>query len=111
MTRRSARKHGFRKLRCNNCIRPSLVFPAARHTIDLFLTAGIDTLIGVRSREVRSAAWQLPAARSRRPPGPRPGPVGTNTSPVRSVMGLSTRSGIVFGASPFFDQLFTMGGV
>jgi outer membrane protein insertion porin family len=26
-------------------------------------------------------------------------------------MGLSTRSGLVFGNSPFFDQLFTMGGV
>src|ERR1051325_11040768 len=26
-------------------------------------------------------------------------------------MGLSSRSGLVFGNSPFFDQLFTMGGV
>src|SRR5438046_9492089 len=34
-----------------------------------------------------------------------------STSPVRFVMGLSTRSGLLFGNSPFFDQLFTMGGV
>src|SRR5256884_7690739 len=34
-----------------------------------------------------------------------------STSPIRFVMGLSTRSGLVFGNSPFFDQLFTMGGV
>src|SRR2546422_10788737 len=33
-----------------------------------------------------------------------------STSPVRFVMGLSARSGLVFGNSPFFDQLFTMGG-
>jgi len=34
-----------------------------------------------------------------------------STWPVGFVMGLSTRSGLVFGNSPFFDQLFTMGGV
>src|SRR5439155_106535 len=34
-----------------------------------------------------------------------------SASPVRFVMGLSTRSGLLFGNSPFFDQLFTMGGV
>jgi outer membrane protein assembly factor BamA len=31
-------------------------------------------------------------------------------SPAKFVLGLSTRSGFVFGKSPFFDQLFTMGG-
>src|SRR5258708_38015235 len=34
----------------------------------------------------------------------------TSTSPIRFALGLSTRSGAVFGHSPFFDQLFTMGG-
>jgi outer membrane protein insertion porin family len=32
------------------------------------------------------------------------------TSQVKFVLGLSTRSGFVFGSSPFFDQLFTLGG-
>ena len=31
-------------------------------------------------------------------------------SQVKFVLGLSTRSGFVFGSSPFFDQLFTLGG-
>jgi outer membrane protein insertion porin family len=29
---------------------------------------------------------------------------------VKFVLGLSTRSGFVFGSAPFFDQLFTLGG-
>jgi len=32
------------------------------------------------------------------------------TSQVKFVLGLSTRAGFVFGSSPFFDQLFTLGG-
>src|SRR4029077_20622749 len=32
------------------------------------------------------------------------------TSNVKFVLGLSTRSGFVFGNSPFFEQLFTLGG-
>src|SRR6185503_10358225 len=31
-------------------------------------------------------------------------------SPIRLTMALSTRSGFVFGDSPFFEQLFSMGG-
>jgi outer membrane protein insertion porin family len=31
-------------------------------------------------------------------------------NPMPVVLGLSTRSGLVFGNSPFFDQLFSMGG-
>ena len=37
--------------------------------------------------------------------GGRPGSSG-----VKFVLGFSTRSGFVFGDSPFFDQLFFMGG-
>ena len=36
------------------------------------------------------------------------GPGGV--APVKFVLGLSTRSGFVFGHAPFFDQLFTLGG-
>ena len=35
---------------------------------------------------------------------------GASANPPKFVLGLSTRSGFVFGKSPFFDQLFTMGG-
>src|SRR6185436_16171268 len=31
-------------------------------------------------------------------------------APIRFTMGLSTRSGFIFGDSPFFEQLFSMGG-
>jgi outer membrane protein insertion porin family len=34
----------------------------------------------------------------------------TGGNPMAVVLGLSTRSGLVFGNSPFFDQLFSMGG-
>jgi outer membrane protein insertion porin family len=34
----------------------------------------------------------------------------TGGNPLRVVLGLSTRSGFVFGNSPFFDQLFSLGG-
>src|SRR5438093_1453429 len=41
-------------------------------------------------------------------------PIGTLgnpvSSPVKFVLGFSTRSGFVFGNSPFFEQLFTLGG-
>jgi outer membrane protein insertion porin family len=41
-------------------------------------------------------------------------PIGTignsATSNVKFVLGFSTRSGFVFGNSPFFEQLFTLGG-
>ncbi|MGH7570026.1 MAG: outer membrane protein assembly factor BamA [Gemmatimonadales bacterium] len=32
------------------------------------------------------------------------------SSPIQFVLGFSTRSGFVFGESPFFEQLFTLGG-
>jgi outer membrane protein insertion porin family len=36
--------------------------------------------------------------------------LGKSGNPMPVVLGLSTRSGLVFGNSPFFDQLFSMGG-
>ena len=35
---------------------------------------------------------------------------GSPTSNVKLVLGFSSRSGVVFGYTPFFDQLFTLGG-
>jgi len=35
---------------------------------------------------------------------------GSPTSNVKLVLGLSSRTGFVFGVTPFFDQLFTLGG-
>ncbi len=102
-------------LSCNNCLRSTIGFSIMRDTrIDLpFPTAG--TLhsfalsqsggplggTGDFQRLDLEGRWYAPLGQL----GGR-----TSTSPVRFVMGLSTRSGFVFGNSPFFDQLFTMGG-
>ncbi len=101
-------------LRCNNCIRSTLGVSLLRDTrIDLpFPTAGTMHSIGLSQsggplggsgnfqRLDLEGRWYAPL-----------GQAGSAMSPIRFVMGLSTRSGLVFGPSPFFDQLFTMGGV
>jgi outer membrane protein insertion porin family len=102
-------------LSCNNCVRSTLGFSILRDTrIDLpFPTAGTLHSIGLSQsggvlggtgdfqRLDLEGRWYAPL-----------GQVGsrTSTAPIRFVMGLSARSGLVFGNSPFFDQLFTMGG-
>jgi outer membrane protein insertion porin family len=107
---------GLAALRCNNCIRSTLGMSLMRDTrIDLpFPTGGTMHSLGVSQsggplggsgsfqRLDLEGRWYAPL-----------GQVGgsTSTSPIRFVLGLSTRSGAVFGNSPFFDQLFTMGGV
>ena len=107
---------GLASLRCNSCIRSTFGVSLMRDTrIDLpFPTGGTMHSIGLSQsggplggsgnfqRLDLEGRWYAPL-----------GQLGgaASTSPVRFVMGLSTRSGLVFGNSPFFDQLFTMGGV
>ncbi|PYP36558.1 MAG: outer membrane protein assembly factor BamA [Gemmatimonadetes bacterium] len=103
-------------LTCQNCVRSTLGMSLLRDTrIDLpFPTAGTMHSIGISQsggplggsgdfqRLDLEGRWYAPV-----------GQLGgsTNSAPIKLVMGLSTRSGFVFGYSPFFDQLFTMGGV
>ncbi len=107
---------GLASLSCNNCIRSTIGVSLLRDTrIDLpFPTAGTMHSIGISQsggplggsgnfqRLDLEGRWYAPL-----------GQLGgaASTSPIKFVMGLSSRSGIVFGNSPFFDQLFTMGGV
>ncbi|OLD01498.1 MAG: outer membrane protein assembly factor BamA [Gemmatimonadetes bacterium 13_1_40CM_3_69_22] len=105
---------GLASLSCNNCIRSTIGFSVMRDTrIDLpFPTAGTMHSIGISQsggplggtgnfqRVDLEGRWYAPLGQS----GGRTG------GGVKFVMGLSTRSGFVFGASPFIDQLFTMGG-
>ena len=107
---------GLASLSCNNCIRSTIGVSLLRDTrIDLpFPTAGTMHSIGISQsggplggsgnfqRLDLEGRWYAPL-----------GQLGgaASTSPIKFVMGLSSRSGIVFGTSPFFDQLFTMGGV
>lgn len=107
---------GLASLRCNNCIRSTFGVSLLRDTrVDLpFPTGGTMHSIGISQsggplggsgnfqRLDLEGRWYAPL-------GQLGGP--TSSSPVKFVMGLSTRSGVVFGNSPFFDQLFTMGGV
>lgn len=107
---------GLASLSCNNCIRSTIGISLLRDTrIDLpFPTAGTMHSIGISQsggplggsgnfqRLDLEGRWYAPL-----------GQLGgaASTAPIKFVMGLSSRSGLVFGNSPFFDQLFTMGGV
>ena len=100
---------------CRNCLRSTLGVTVTRDTrIDLpFATAGTYNSIGISQsggplggtgnfqRIDLEGRWYAPL-------GQLGGKGGG--SPLKFVMGLSTRSGFVFGNSPFFDQLFTLGG-
>jgi outer membrane protein insertion porin family len=100
---------------CRNCLRSTLGVTVTRDTrIDLpFATAGTYTSFGLSQsggplggtgnfqRIDLEGRWYAPL-------GQLGGKGGG--SPLKFVMGLSTRSGFVFGNSPFFDQLFTLGG-
>lgn len=107
---------GLASLTCNNCLRSTfgvsvlrdtridLPFPTAgtMHQLGLSQSGGILGGTGDFQRIDLEGRWYAPL-----------GQVGdkSSTSPIRFVMGLSARSGLVFGNSPFIDQLFTMGGV
>jgi outer membrane protein insertion porin family len=101
---------------CSNCIRSTIGFSVLRdNRVDLpFATAGTMTSVGLSQsggllggtgdfqRLDLEGRWYAPLGQLG---GTTPG-----SSPVKFVLGLSTRAGFVFGNSPFFDQLFTMGG-
>ena len=103
-------------LSCNDCVRSTLGLQILRDTrIDLpFPTAGTMHQIGISQsggilggtgdfqRLDLEGRWYAPLGQLG---GDRPG-----SSPLRFVMGFTTRAGFVFGNAPFFDQLFTMGG-
>jgi outer membrane protein insertion porin family len=100
---------------CQNCLRSTVGVSVLRDTrIDLpFATAGTMASVGLSQsggplggtgnfqRLDLEARWYAPLAQI----GGR-----TGGNPLRLVLGLSTRSGFVFGNSPFFDQLFSLGG-
>jgi outer membrane protein insertion porin family len=102
---------------CNNCLRSTFGVSMMRDTrIGMpFATAGTMANIGVSQsggplggngnfqRVDLEGHWYAPLALL----GGKGGLAGGGM-PV--VLGLSTRSGFVFGNSPFFDQLFSMGG-
>ena len=106
---------GVASLSCNDCVRSTFGVSMLRDTrIDLpFPTAGTMHQIGISQsggplggtgnfqRLDLEGRWYAPLGQL----GGR-----ASASPVKFVMGFSTRSGVVFGNSPFFDQLFTMGG-
>ncbi|MGH7699360.1 MAG: outer membrane protein assembly factor BamA [Gemmatimonadales bacterium] len=111
----SASNQDFRtRFGCSDCVRSTLGVSLLRDTrIDLpFATAGSLVQVGVSQsggvlggrgnfqRLDLEGRWYAPLGQL----GGQPG------GGVRFVLGLSTRSGFVFGNSPFFEQLFFMGG-
>jgi len=100
--------------RCNNCIRSTLGASLMRDTrIDLpFPTAGTMVQLGLsQSGGPLGGAGNFQRVDLE---GHFYAPIGTlgnpTTSNVKFVLGFSSRSGFVFGYSPFFEQLFTLGG-
>ncbi|HYX81024.1 MAG TPA: outer membrane protein assembly factor BamA [Gemmatimonadales bacterium] len=100
--------------RCNNCVRSTLGASLMRDTrIDMpFPTAGTMVQTGVsQSGGLLGGSGNFQRIDLE---GHFYAPIGTlgsaPTSNVKFVLGFSTRSGFVFGTSPFFEQLFTLGG-
>jgi outer membrane protein insertion porin family len=100
--------------RCNDCVRSTLGASLMRDTrIDMpFPTAGTMVQFGLsQSGGLLGGKGNFQRADLE---GHFYAPIGTlgnpATSNVKFVLGFSTRSGFVFGNSPFFEQLFTLGG-
>jgi outer membrane protein insertion porin family len=100
--------------RCNNCVRSTIGASLLRDTrIDLpFPTAGTMVQAGLsQSGGILGGSGNFQRVDIE---GHFYAPIGTlgrsPTSNVKFVLGFSTRSGFVFGSSPFFEQLFTLGG-
>ena len=100
--------------RCNNCLRSTLGASLMRDTrIDLpFPTAGTMVQLGLsQSGGPLGGAGNFQRVDLE---GHFYAPIGMlgnpTTSNVKFVLGFSSRSGFVFGYSPFFEQLFTLGG-
>jgi len=113
----SASNAAFRaRFGCSNCLRSTIGVSVMRDTrFDLpFPTGGTMATVGISQsggplggrgdfqRIDLEGHWYAPLGQLG---GGRPGSSG-----VKFVLGFSTRSGFVFGDSPFFDQLFFMGG-
>lgn len=111
----SSSNQAFRlRFGCNDCVRSTLGLSVMRDTrIDLpFATGGSMAQVGLShsggilggrgnfQRLDLEGKWYAPL-----------GDLGGGAGPgVRFTLGLSARSGFVFGNSPFFEQLFFMGG-
>jgi outer membrane protein insertion porin family len=100
--------------RCNDCVRSTVGASLLRDTrIDLpFATAGTMVQFGLsQSGGILGGSGNFQRVDVE---GHFYAPIGTlgsaATSNVKFVLGFSTRSGFVFGSSPFFEQLFTLGG-
>ncbi|MGH7529321.1 MAG: outer membrane protein assembly factor BamA [Gemmatimonadales bacterium] len=99
---------------CNDCVRSTVGASLMRDTrIDLpFATGGTMVQVGASQSGGLlggSGNFQRIDLESRfYAPLGELGPPGSGG--VKFVLGLSTRSGFVFGDSPFFEQLFTLGG-
>jgi outer membrane protein insertion porin family len=100
--------------RCNDCVRSTLGASLMRDTrIDMpFPTAGTMVQFGLsQSGGLLGGKGNFQRADLE---GHFYAPIGTIGNPassnVKLVLGFSTRSGFVFGNSPFFEQLFTLGG-
>ncbi|HXM37141.1 MAG TPA: outer membrane protein assembly factor BamA [Gemmatimonadales bacterium] len=99
---------------CNDCVRSTVGASLMRDTrIDLpFPTAGTMVQFGLsQSGGLLGGTGNFQRIDAE---GKFYAPLGglgpAASSSVKFVLGLSTRSGFVFGNSPFFEQLFTLGG-
>ena len=100
--------------RCNDCVRSTVGASLMRDTrIDMpFPTAGTMVQFGLsQSGGILGGSGNFQRVDAE---GHFYAPIGSLGSPgssqVKFVLGFSTRSGFVFGSSPFFEQLFTLGG-
>jgi outer membrane protein insertion porin family len=100
--------------RCNDCVRSTVGASLMRDTrIDLpFPTAGTMVQLGLsQSGGPLGGTGNFQRVDVE---GHFYAPIGSlgnpSSSSVKFVLGYSTRSGFVFGNSPFFEQLFTLGG-
>ena len=100
---------------CNNCLRSTLGLSMMRDTrVDLpFATGGTMVQVGFSTSGGplggRGQFQKVDLEGRFYAPLGQLGGAGSG-SQVKFVLGFSTRSGFVFGSSPFFDQLFTLGG-
>ncbi len=100
--------------RCNDCVRSTIGASLLRDTrVDLpFPTAGTMVQFGLsQSGGILGGSGNFQRVDAE---GHFYAPIGSLGNPsasnVKFVLGFSTRSGFVFGNSPFFEQLFTLGG-
>ena len=99
--------------RCNDCVRSTIGLSLMRDTrIDLpFPTAGTMVQFGLsQSGGLLGGSGNFQRVDAEANFFAPIGTLGNPASPVKFVLGFKTRSGFVFGSSPFFEQLFTLGG-